>query len=144
VVVENRDDSIRSWEKVRFLAGAFEGLRELAAARLTTVLVTNQAAVANDLGYQHIFAEQHRKQVAPGDVVIAITGSANSPNILERVRVATDHGATTVALLGFDGGVVKVMALHVLVRSDHYGFIEGRPRPCCRTWSRRTSRPASG
>ncbi|MDP9341759.1 MAG: SIS domain-containing protein [Actinomycetota bacterium] len=82
-------------------------------------------AVANDLGYEQVFAEQLRNHVAPGDVVIAITGSGNSPNVVEGVRVASDHGATTVALLGFDGGVVKDMVdLHVLVRSDHYGFIE--------------------
>jgi len=82
-------------------------------------------AIANDLGYQHVFAEQLRNHVEAGDVVIAITGSGNSPNIVEGVRVAAEHGATTIALLGFDGGAVKdLVDLHVLVRSDHYGFIE--------------------
>src|SRR5205085_10936462 len=49
VVVENRPSYVRSWEDVRFLPGAFEALRRLAAARLTTVLVTNQSAVGRGL-----------------------------------------------------------------------------------------------
>ncbi len=82
-------------------------------------------AIANDLGYEHVFAEQLRNHISPGDVVVAITGSGNSPNIVEGVRVALEHGATTIGLLGFDGGAVKdLVDLYVLVRSDHYGFVE--------------------
>jgi len=60
--------------------------------------------IANDMGYEHIFAEQLANWAEPGDVVIGISGSGNSPNVLEAFRVARRKEAHTIALAGFSGG----------------------------------------
>jgi D-sedoheptulose 7-phosphate isomerase len=82
-------------------------------------------AWANDVGYERVFAEPLRNWVDKGDVVIAITGSGNSPNVVEAVKTAKAQGAKTIALLGFDGGLVKQLVdAYILVESDRYGHIE--------------------
>jgi D-sedoheptulose 7-phosphate isomerase len=60
--------------------------------------------IANDMGYHHVFAEQLANWVEPGDVVIGISGSGNSENVLAAFRVARERGARTIALAGFNGG----------------------------------------
>lgn len=62
------------------------------------------SGIANDMGWQHVFAEQLANWVEPGDVVIGISGSGNSANVLEAFRVARAKGARTIALAGFKGG----------------------------------------
>jgi D-sedoheptulose 7-phosphate isomerase len=75
-------------------------------------------AFANDLDYAEVFAGQLRSLCRPGDVVMAISGSGNSPNIVRAVEVANDMGAVTVGLCGFDGGRLREKARHsVWVRS---------------------------
>lgn len=82
-------------------------------------------ALANDIGYEHIFSEQLKNLVQEGDLVIAISGSGNSPNILEGMRAARRAGAKVVALLGFDGGTAKELSdAYVLVCSHRYGHVE--------------------
>ena len=82
-------------------------------------------ALANDLGYEHIFSEQLKNLVQKGDVLIAISGSGNSPNIVKGVQAAKALGATVVGILGFDGGKVKdLVDTSVLIRSDNYGYVE--------------------
>lgn len=82
-------------------------------------------ALANDLGYEHIFSEQLKNLVEPGDLVIAISGSGRSPNILQGMRAARRAGARVVALLGFDGGPARELAdAHVLVCAHRYGHVE--------------------
>jgi D-sedoheptulose 7-phosphate isomerase len=71
-------------------------------------------AVANDLGYDRIFLEQLKNLASPGDLVLAISGSGNSPNILKAVEWANAHGLTTVGITGFNGGKLKAMAHHNL------------------------------
>ena len=66
-------------------------------------------AWANDTAYERIFVEQLAGLVRPGDVVIAISGSGNSPNVLRAVEHATAAGATTVGITGFDGGLLAGM-----------------------------------
>jgi D-sedoheptulose 7-phosphate isomerase len=61
-------------------------------------------AWANDTSYERIFAEQVAALVRPGDVVVAISTSGNSPNVLAATRVARHLGATTIALTGQSGG----------------------------------------
>ncbi len=61
-------------------------------------------AWANDAAYQDIFAEQLRNLLEPDDVVIGLSGSGNSENVLRAIRQANDMGAFTVGLSGFDGG----------------------------------------
>src|SRR5271163_4900106 len=64
-------------------------------------------AWANDSCYDRIFAEQLQNFVTPGDVAFAISGSGNSPNVLQALEVARDARAITVGLTGFEGGKMK-------------------------------------
>ena len=66
-------------------------------------------AWANDADYSRIFSEQLRSLAVPGDVVVAISGSGNSPNVLEAVRVAREMGLATIGLAGIGGGKLKDM-----------------------------------
>jgi D-sedoheptulose 7-phosphate isomerase len=67
-------------------------------------------AYANDVGYEDIFVEPLRNFLESGDVVIAISGSGNSRNVLKAVEYANEIGAHTVGITGFDGGKLKKIA----------------------------------
>jgi D-sedoheptulose 7-phosphate isomerase len=82
------------------------------------------SAYANDQGYESVFAEPLRSLAKPGDVVIAISGSGNSPNVLRAVEVAHDHGLTTVALTGLGGRLKDMVDICVAVPSDQIEQIE--------------------
>ena len=87
--------------------------------------VALMSAFANDLSYDDVFAQQLNNLVNKGDVVIAITGSGNSKNVIKAIELANKFDATTIAFLGFDGVKLKDMVdHHVLVKSSHYGRIE--------------------
>jgi D-sedoheptulose 7-phosphate isomerase len=97
--------------------------------RVKAVSLTDNAAlmtaIGNDIGYERLFTEQLRVLLEPGDVVVAITASGNSPNILDAVRYAREHGATAVGLIGFGGGRLKGMVdADVTVDSRNYGHVE--------------------
>jgi D-sedoheptulose 7-phosphate isomerase len=84
-------------------------------------------AIANDWGYEHVFTLQLKAQLQPGDVVVAISASGNSPNILEAIDYAKAQGATTVGLTGFDGGALRdraQCAVHVPTGGGEYGPVE--------------------
>lgn len=82
-------------------------------------------AIANDHHFDRVFADQLAGLVQKDDLVILITGSGNSPNLLEAARVAKAEGAVVSAMLGFDGGKLRgAVDFHVLVASDQYGVIE--------------------
>lgn len=82
-------------------------------------------ALANDLGYEYVFAEQLKNLLHKGDLVIAFSGSGNSPNIIEGIRVAKSLGAKVLGILGFDGGKAGEMVdSSIIVRSEQYGYIE--------------------
>jgi D-sedoheptulose 7-phosphate isomerase len=66
-------------------------------------------AVGNDCGYDQIFVQQLMNYGSPGDLVIAISGSGNSPNVLNAVDWANRHGLVTFGLTGFGGGKLKQM-----------------------------------
>ena len=87
--------------------------------------VAHLTALANDLDYNDVFSQQLRNLVNPGDIVVAISGSGNSKNILNAVDSASKSGATTIGFLGFDGGKLKEKVDHYIhVPSNHYGRIE--------------------
>jgi len=67
-------------------------------------------AYANDLGYEHVFSEPLRNLVRAGDVLVAISASGSSPNVLRASQVAREAGASVVALTGRDGGELKHLA----------------------------------
>jgi D-sedoheptulose 7-phosphate isomerase len=82
-------------------------------------------AWANDTAYDRIFAEQLRALVRPGDVVVLISASGNSPNMLAAARVAGTAGATTVSFTGRGGGKLRALSdLAVCVPSDQIELVE--------------------
>jgi D-sedoheptulose 7-phosphate isomerase len=93
-------------------------------------LVDNVAvltALANDYGYDHVFTLQLKTQMSPGDVVVAISASGNSPNVVRAIEYANANGAVTTALTGFDGGRLKELAeisVHVPTKNGEYGPVE--------------------
>ncbi|MDQ6898752.1 MAG: SIS domain-containing protein [Candidatus Dormibacteraeota bacterium] len=98
-------------------------------ARLRVTALTDNVALltawANDTSYDRVFAEQLVNLLNPGDVVMAISASGNSPNVLAAVAVARERGALTVALVGCSGGALKTavdVAVHV--PSHDYGVVE--------------------
>ena len=70
--------------------------------------------LANDEGYASIFSEQLATLASPGDVLIVLSGSGNSPNILEALACAKKMAVESFAILGFSGGKAKSMADHAL------------------------------
>jgi len=78
--------------------------------------VPQLTAWANDTAYANIFVEQLDALARPGDVVIGISGSGNSENVLRAIRLANERGAITVGMCGFDGGQLKdlvTLSVHV-------------------------------
>ena len=93
-------------------------------------LADNQAvitAVGNDFGYDEIFTRQLRILGQPGDVVVAISASGNSPNLVPAFEHAKSAGIKTVGLTAFDGGKLRQMAdecVHVPTEAKEYGPAE--------------------
>jgi len=82
-------------------------------------------AWANDVSYDCVFAEQLTSLVRPGDVVVAISASGNSPNIVAAARAARGAGATVIALTGRTGGRVRRLAnLTIPVPADRIELVE--------------------
>jgi D-sedoheptulose 7-phosphate isomerase len=82
-------------------------------------------ALANDLGYEHIFTEQLILYARKSDLLLVITGSGNSPNIVKAVKLARKMGLRTAGLLGFDGGrVMSMLDAVVLIPDFSYGHVE--------------------
>ena len=77
-------------------------------------------ALANDERYERVFAGQLENFARPGDALVVISASGNSQNLVEAVELALRRGVTTIALLGFDGGVLKD-------RVDEYLLLPTRP-----------------
>ena len=82
--------------------------------------VSTITAYANDLGYEVIFEQNLRNFARPGDVVIALSGSGNSPNVLRAVEYANSIDCTTIGLSGFGGGQLARLAKHPLVVPAHH------------------------
>jgi D-sedoheptulose 7-phosphate isomerase len=82
-------------------------------------------AWGNDEGFDRIFVEQLKNLASPGDLLIAISGSGNSPNILRAVEWANEHGMHTIGCTGFTGGALRHLAKGVLhVPLDDMGIVE--------------------
>lgn len=82
-------------------------------------------AIANDIGYEEIFARQLAWLGRPDDLLIVISASGNSPNIVRAVETARQIGMTAIGLLGMGGGKVAGMVdIAVVVPSSEYGPIE--------------------
>lgn len=82
------------------------GLKVLALSANSAVIT----CLANDIGYDHIFSEQLAVQAQQGDLLIALSGSGNSPNIVRVIEQAKAMGVKSYAVLGFTGGQCKQLA----------------------------------
>lgn len=84
-------------------------------------------ALANDYSYEKIFVMQLEPLLQAGDVVVAISASGNSPNVVSAIEFAASRGATTVGLTGFDGGrlgAICDLQVHVATEIGEYGPVE--------------------
>lgn len=82
-------------------------------------------AYANDCGYENIFSEQIKNLVKKDDVVIAISGSGNSPNVLKGIKSANSQSAITIGITGFQGGKLKdLVSCPIVVPCDNMERIE--------------------
>jgi D-sedoheptulose 7-phosphate isomerase len=104
-------------------------LRDETKRRLKVLSLTDNVgfltALGNDCGYDQIFVQQLMNYAGPGDLLIAISGSGNSPNVVAAVDWANRHGLVTFGMTGFGGGKLKKMqhcGLHVPL--DDMGMVE--------------------
>jgi D-sedoheptulose 7-phosphate isomerase len=90
--------------------GRFARERRAVPALALTTDTSALTAIANDYGFERVFARQIEAFGAPGDVAVAISTSGNSANVIEGLRAASERGMTTVALTGRDGGEAGAIA----------------------------------
>jgi len=89
------------------------------------------SAIANDLSYDMVFEYQLQSLARAGDLLLAVSSSGRSPNIVRALRWANAHGMRTIALTGFSGGAARELAeISVHVDSDNYGIIEDTHQAC--------------
>lgn len=83
------------------------------------------SAYANDEGYENVFAQQLANLVMPEDIVIAISASGNSKNVLNAVSLANSQNATTIGFTGFDGGqLARMVSINIHVNSNIIEHVE--------------------
>ena len=82
-------------------------------------------AWGNDTSYDRVFVEQLKNFTEKGALLIAISGSGNSPNVIKTIEYANEHGMKTLGVTGYDGGKLKKLAHHnVHVPSWNMGMVE--------------------
>jgi D-sedoheptulose 7-phosphate isomerase len=93
------------------------------AARFRSIALTDNIPImlawANDSSYEDIFVEQLRNHLEKADVVIGISGSGNSENVLRAIEYANKEGAETIGLSGFDGGKLAKLARTTYIVPNH-------------------------
>ncbi len=83
--------------------------------------------LGNDFGYDSIYARQLKNLMSPSDVIVGISASGNSPNVVNALQYAVENDGVAVAIVGFDGGRMREIATHVIhVKSmkGEYGPVE--------------------
>lgn len=103
-------------------------------------LASNMAvitAIGNDIGYSSIFSKQLEFSSADNDdILVVVSSSGNSPNIINALDVANDRGMVTIALVGFDGGAAGQKAdIVVHVNSSNYGVVEDCHQIIMHSWA---------
>ncbi len=84
-------------------------------------------AIANDIGYDNIFYMQMKGLIKPEDVILAISCSGNSPNIVKAIEYAKEQGCKIIGVSGFDGGKLKELSdikFHIDAPKGEYGLVE--------------------
>ena len=97
------------------LSGRYVKERRALAGIALSVDTSALTAIGNDYGFDHVFSRQVEALGRPGDLLVGISTSGNSPNVIRAVTVARDLGLRTLALLGRDGGKLKDLADDALV-----------------------------
>jgi D-sedoheptulose 7-phosphate isomerase len=85
------------------------------------------SALANDIGYEYIFSMQLKNKIKQNDILIAISCSGNSANIINAVKYAKEQQSTIIGLTGFDGGELKKLSdinYHIQTNKNEYGLVE--------------------
>mgnify|MGYP000740082432 FL=1 len=93
-----------------FLKGASYGLDKRFKMICLNDNLPSMMAIANDIGWDHIFVEPLKNFLSKDDLVIGISGSGNSKNVVNALEYANEQGATTVAMSGFKGGKISELA----------------------------------
>ena len=94
--------------------------------------IPTMTAYANDVGYDAVFVEPLKNFARPGDIVIALSGSGNSPNVIRAIEEANSIGCYTIGLSGRDGGrLAPLVKLNVHVDDVHMGRIEDGHMTIC-------------
>lgn len=110
------------------LVGRFEAERQELAALALTTDSSILTAVANDYSFSQVFARQVRALGHPGDLLLAISTSGNSANVLEAIKAAHDHDMRVVALTGRGGGSAGELLLeddiHLCVPAERTARIQ--------------------
>lgn len=101
---------INDWNKSIYLA-----TRKPFRGRTLVDNVGLLMSYANDISFEDVFTEQLKNIMMPGDLVIAISGSGNSENVVRAVNFANANGAITLGLTGYDGGKVNKLVQHSLL-----------------------------
>lgn len=108
-----------------------KGLHHRSSLKIKTLSLTDNiswiSAVANDMGYDQIFSDQLQILGKNDDLLIAISASGNSPNILRAIGEAKKIGMKTLSLVGFDGGAAKKISdyyVHIHTETGKYSIAE--------------------
>ncbi len=107
------------------LVGRFLRQRDGLPAVALTTDSSILTCIANDFGYDDVFARQVQALGQPGDVALAISTSGNSPNVLAGIRAARDQKMTVIGLSGVDGGKMSAVCdLELVVPSDRTALVQ--------------------
>jgi D-sedoheptulose 7-phosphate isomerase len=94
--------------------------------------VSWMTALGNDYAYEDVFVRQLQNYARPGDIVLTMSVSGSSPNVVKAVQWAREHGLHTVALVGRKRGKVAQFAHEVIaINSEHYGRVEDAQMTIC-------------
>ena len=89
------------------------------------------SAIANDIGYDSVFEFQLESMARPGDVLVVVSSSGRSPNVVRALRWAEAHGMQTIAMTGFGGGDARTVAgVSIHVDAQNYGIVEDAHQAC--------------
>jgi len=101
-----------------------EGKKPLRCISLTDNIAI-MTAISNDISYEDLFVEQLKVFFSPGDILIGISASGNSENIVKALQYCKDNGGVAVAIVGFTGGKCKEEANHIVyIQNNEYGIVE--------------------
>ena len=119
LVMGNGGSAADAQHFVAEIVGRFKLERRALPALALTTDTSILTAIGNDYGFDRVFSRQVEAHAVPGDVVVGISTSGNSPNVQLALETARSRGCRTIALLGKDGGSIKSVAeLSLIVPSD--------------------------